>query len=730
MHTGAVHSEIFSSLRRARFRLFPPVVLQGDENDCGAACLAMISNYYGQPLKMHFWRRRLELNPAGASVAEMIEVADSCGLAASAWVTEDLEAAIDGEEIHFPLVIVRQAHYLVVHGIRGTLARVSDPAIGGLVVPVESLRSENGFVGISFTPESRFFEIAAPKDERSDALFGDLLRGRGMRVSALLAIAGAGVLVTLLPPYATKILYDEAIPHHDLKRWAVASLLTLAATLTVRLQQWIDDRLVTVIRTEVEAEGERKLLGAILRIRFREFQMRSAGDYLQRLEEIEKMPGLAVDSIIPLIIDVVRLVFYVGAFFWVDTRVGLFVVIVTPFLCALPGFLQARLNGLYNISFQSRARFTTSVSEHLQNIRSVKTMNAIPHVEGKLRTAVAEAASNRKRYGIARGNFLHGSALVTDLVVSAFIALVSYLAIEGRITLGDVSFIVLLGLTLFTTASNLSTHLEGIGRIGVSLGRANDVFLAHPERKGGADFSGPMPILPGEPLLEFRDVWFRYGGESAPWILKGVSFQLRAGDRVAVLGRNGSGKSTIAYLMAGLVDPQRGEIFLGGRPLAEWSLQSVREAIGYVGQSAEMFSGTILENVRFASEEGSVASLNRALAMTGVAELLAQPRYELLRLRPGGFELSGGQRQRVALARVLARDPRALCLDEFSANLDGVTERSILEAMGEWASDRAVIQISHRREVVEACNRALWLEDGVIRSDGKAPVVLAEYELA
>ena len=242
----------------------------------------------------------------------------------------------------------------------------------------------------------------------------------------------------------------------------------------------------------------------------------------------------------------------------------------------------------------------------------------------------------------------------------------------------------------------------------------------------------PLPGVRGE--IAFRDVWFAYQDETAPpaagepaWALRGVSFTIRAGERVAIVGHTGAGKTSIINLLTRFYDPQRGEVLVDGVDVRRFPQRDLRRHVGLVLQDVFLFSGTIADNIRLGNAEISDAAVQRAAEHTGAARFIeALPRGYATELRERGAGLSSGQKQLIAFARALAAQPKILLiLDEATSSVDAETEALIQRAMSSTLRGRTAIVIAHRLSTVRDVDRILVLHKGRVAEEGTHDALLA-----
>jgi ATP-binding cassette subfamily B protein len=247
-----------------------------------------------------------------------------------------------------------------------------------------------------------------------------------------------------------------------------------------------------------------------------------------------------------------------------------------------------------------------------------------------------------------------------------------------------------------------------------SMGRIAEIL----NEKATVDDSAVHPDLKrAQPVrgdIEFRNVSFHFPGEKHP-VLEQINLEIPAGTSLAIVGPTGSGKTTLANLIARIYDPTSGSVLLDRRRLAEWPLESVRKNIGFVPQETFLFSATIRENIAFGSEEKSLDDVVDAATVAGIAPDIAEfpAKYDTV-VGERGITLSGGQKQRTAIARAVIRDPRILVLDDALSSVDTYTEERILNHLQNVMQDRTTILISHRVSTVRQADKIAVLHQGRI----------------
>jgi len=235
-----------------------------------------------------------------------------------------------------------------------------------------------------------------------------------------------------------------------------------------------------------------------------------------------------------------------------------------------------------------------------------------------------------------------------------------------------------------------------------------------------------LPVLRGE--IEFQNVWFAYNDEE--WVLKDVSFRVAPGERVAIVGPTGSGKTTIVGLTLGFYRPQRGRVLVDGVDLAELDLQDYRRKLALVPQEVFLFSGDVAENIRMWDGVVPSQAAEEAAKAVGVHEHLVRlPEGYGTQVKERGVRLSVGERQLLSLARAVAADPKFIVLDEATANIDSQTEAKVQEALERVMAGRTAIAIAHRLSTIRNADRVLVIHEGRLVEEGPVEELLAKKGL-
>jgi ATP-binding cassette subfamily B protein len=405
--------------------------------------------------------------------------------------------------------------------------------------------------------------------------------------------------------------------------------------------------------------------------------------------------------------------------FLLDWRLAAFSLVLLPFFVWLTRRVGEERRRIQSVRQGRLADMSTLVEESLSvsGILLGKTMGRAPELVRRFSVESGELADLEVRARMA-GRWRMATVQMSFAIMPALVYLIGGLKFgsEGYvISIGTVvAFTQLQTRLLFPIQSLLSVGLEVqtslalFGRIFEYLDLPVDIV----ERPGAA----PLPACRGD--VSLRDVWFRYE-DGTPWTLSEISAEVPSGTTTALVGETGSGKTTLAYLVARLYDPGRGSVTIDGIDIRDTTLGSLAETVGLVSQETYLFNASIRENLRFARPEASDEQIEDAARAAQIHELIASlPDGYDTAVGERGYRFSGGEKQRMAIARTVLRNPPVLILDEATSALDNETERAVQQALDDLSRGRTTIAIAHRLSTIRGADQILVLDSGRIVERG------------
>ncbi len=576
------------------------------------------------------------------------------------------------------------------------------------------------------TPKHAAQDEALMRDPASHWLWGTMRRFVPYYRAALLAALLSNVLM-LVTGMVTAVIYDKVIPHQAyVTLWALASGAAIALTFDLVARQ-LRAYLIDMAGRKADLIVGSILFRQTLAVRM-ERRPESAGAYAHHLGQIEQVREFFASATLSAISDIPFIVVFVAMVFAVGGPLGWVLLIAIPLLLVLSAAIQSSLRRATMAHMQQTADLHGVLVAAVDGIEDLKASGAQGRFLRQYEESTAAHATSMLRTRKITAWTLNISAIAQQVVTLIMLVWGVYLIEDKVITagalIGSVMF-AMRALAPLTSVVQLATRYQG-ARAAM---RALDRVMEQPiEREPGKVYV-PRRELSGR--IGLADVAFAYptpggGSEPGPTVLKGATLQFEAGERVALLGRIGSGKSTVLRLLAGLYLPTEGHVAADGIDLRQIDPADFRARVGFVSQDPKLFSGTLRDNVLLDRPAADPARLSEVAQLTGLDRLVAtHPQGWELPVGEGGALLSGGQRQLVALARCLVTRPQILLMDEPTSSMDAQSEVAFLRQLKQACGSCTLVMVTHRPAVLELVNRVVVVDNGRVVMDGPKAQVLA-----
>jgi ATP-binding cassette, subfamily B, bacterial len=559
-------------------------------------------------------------------------------------------------------------------------------------------------------PEVQDLPAAPASLRRIAALFGPYRVRLGGLLTLIFLAAGLGVI----SPFLLRRILDSALPSKDTRELTllVAGMIALSIMTGVLgvAQTWISNlvgqQVMHDLRAAVYAHLQRMSLAFFTRTRTGEVQSRIAND-------IGGIDNVVTSTATSIVQNVTTVVAVVVAMVLLDWQLAAFSLALLPFFVWLTRRVGEERKRITAVRQGRLADISTLVEESLSvsGILLGKTMGRSPELVERFGGESRQLADLEVRARMA-GRWRMASVQVSFAVMPALVYWFAGWSIahgNNAISIGTVvAFTTLQTRVLFPIQSLLSVGVE----VQTSLALFGRIFeyLDLPVDIREAPDARTLEGVRGD--VRLRGVWFAYE-EGAPWTLREIDAEIPAGTRTAIVGETGSGKTTTAYLVARLYEPQRGAVEIDGVDIREVTLGSLAATVGLVSQETYLFHASIRENLRFARASASDGEIEEAARAAQIHELIASlpAGYDTM-VGERGYRFSGGEKQRIAIARTVLRNPPVLILDEATSALDTETERAVQTALDELARGRTTIAIAHRLSTIREADQILVLDGG------------------
>jgi ATP-binding cassette, subfamily C, bacterial LapB len=561
-------------------------------------------------------------------------------------------------------------------------------------------------------------------DPNGHWLWGTLRRFVPYYRSAMVAALLSNVLM-LVTGLVTSVIYDKVIPHQGfVTLWALAAGSGIALVFDLVSRQ-LRSHLIDTAGKKADLIIGSLLFRQTLGVRM-EHRPPSAGNYAHHLQQVEVVREFFAGATLSAVSDVPFIAMYVAMTFVIGGPLGWVLVLAVPALVGMALFIQGRLRRAMAASLAHQADLQGVIVEAVEGLEDLKAVGAQGRFLHRYENATAAAAEAGLTARWMSGWTNNISGVSQQLITLVMLVWGVYLIHDNVITGGAlIGAVMYAGRAVMPINSvvGLASRYQGARAAMVSLDR----LMAEPtEREKGKSYVTGHRVTGAVGL---NDVSFSYpqtSAAAAPRVLKNVTVKVSAGERIAILGRIGSGKSTILRLMAGLYQPAEGFVDVDGLDLRQLDPADYRMRVGFVSQEPRLFNGTLRDNVMMGRSQLDAGKLAEVAKVTGLDRVVAgHPQGWELSVGEMGGLLSGGQRQLVALARCLITKPQILLMDEPTSSMDAQSEVMFLRQLKEAAGTRTLIMVTHRPAVLELVDRVMVVDGGKVVLDGPKAAVLA-----
>lgn len=691
--------------------------------DAFKVCFSGIASFLGRPSASTVLFSGVPLGPGAITFEEIEFVANRVGVEAKLYSRADFLR----HRVELPaIVFMADRAPVALLAAQGDFEFVTVPQEGGRTTlsRKEILEAQvESFVGFSLTYGNRGDEAkvgAAATIEKQHWLTGSLTPFWRSYIRVCLAACFIN-LIALASPIFTMNVYDRILPNK-----AVSSLWVLAIGVAISI---LFDLLLKTARASLIDYAGRK---ADLRISYLLFEKvlnaslatkpLSTGEYANRVTQYEFVREFFTSNTVSVLIDT----FFVFIFLFAIYLIGGWLVIfpAIAFIAALVVGLVAqyqigkRTSTAMNESSQRQSLLVESIS----TLETIKALRAESYLLRKWRELSKNAARTSEQIKQLSASAANVTQFIQQLVTVVIVVAGAYSFAEGDITTGAIIATVMLSGRAVAPLGQIAVTLSRLRQALLSLKILNAIMQQPEDLPNTVGFVN-RPIREG--AATFKDVTFIYPGTEAK-VLNGLNFHIRPGERIGIIGRIGSGKTTIGRLLGRLYLPVSGDLLIDGIDVRQYHPAEIRSAVGIAGQTGDLFSGTLKDNILMAKPDATDAEIVEAARLSGVDEFASRhPRGYDMNVGERGNNLSGGQKQAVAIARLLIAKPRIVFLDEPSGSMDLASEKLLIRQLS-TAFDRhtTIIISTHRFSMLELVDRLIVIDQGRVVTDGPKARVL------
>ena len=674
------------------------------------ACLEMLARHHNVPFRRDVIERAATDNLRGRSQTSLELIGNLSTVMGFTGTMTDLP---EGHSVvSFPAIGWVMDQPTIIHDITSQGVKAVVPEFGKVILPLTEL------VGDQAGARLLLLQPGRESQRRKLGLtwfFPQIRKYRRSLIEVLLASLVLQLL-NLAQPLVMQQIFDKVIGQQNLDTLYTLGFILLLVSLF--------QGLIGAVRTYLFADTTNRIditLGAeviqhLLRLPQRYFDRRPVGELQTRLAELGNIRNFLTGSLLTLALDAVFSVIYIAVMLVYSGVLTAVTLGVIPLFLALTFVASPAIKAQLRKAAEKNASTQSLLVEALSGVQTIKAQNAENTVRWRWQRSYSSYMSESFRTLLisistgTAGQFLSQLTGLLTLWVGA------YLVITGDLTIGQlIAFRIISGYVVGPLI-NLATSWQSFQGVALSIERLSDVVDAKAEGSENELDQLPLPQVAGE--VTFQTVDFRFA-EGSPLVVKNVSFQVPAGSFIGIVGRSGSGKSTIMKLLPRLYETENGRILIDGYDLSKLQLGSVRRQIGIVPQDSLLFDGSIRDNIALTAPDATSAEIEAASRVACAHDFIMElPQGYASNVGERGSGLSGGQRQRIAIARAVLQRPNLLILDEATSALDYLTERQVCLNLKKAFEGSTVFFITHRLSTIRSADRILMMDSGALVEEG------------
>lgn len=679
-------------------------------------CLVELTRIHGRPSTRAALSAGLPLPKIGLTPSLFHRAASRAGFSSKV-VRRPLEKI---ETVLLPAILLledNEACLLMSWEDGGANAQVLFPETGqgGVTISREALAARYAGIVIFARPHFRFDQRTPQVGEvvQRHWFWGAFLEQLPVYRDVLMAAALINVLALAMPLFSMNV-YDRVVPNFAVETlWMMAAgiLLVLGVDYALRL---LRGHFVDLAGARIDHKLSALIMERVLGMRMAD-KPASVGSFAANLRSFESVRDFIASATVTALIDWPFAILFLLVMAWISWPLVFIPMLGGIGMLIYSYIIQHKMHELSETTYRATALRNATLVESLTALETIKAHGAEGQMQAKWEKTAAFLARVSGELRLLSSSAMNGSATLQQFVNLATVVGGVYLIHAGMLTMGGLIACTMLSGRAMAPLAQLVALLMQYQNARLALKSLEDTMKRPTERSGETAFIHRAEIR-GE--IEFRDVTFGYAADTEP-ALKNVSFKIRPGEHVVVLGRVGSGKTTLQKLMLGLYAPTSGAVYIDGVDLRQLDPADVRRNIGYVGQDTLLFYGSLRDNIAIGAPYADDQTIIEAAEMGGLAEFVNRhPQGFDMLIGERGESISGGQRQGVAMARAVLLDPPILLLDEPTSSMDFSSEEQLKERLRRFTEHKTMVIVTHRLSLLDLAHRIIVVDAGRVVADG------------
>ncbi|MFP3597240.1 peptidase domain-containing ABC transporter [Chryseobacterium sp. SIMBA_029] len=706
---------------------------QHDQTDCGPACLAMVSLYYGKYFRLQYLRDKSFITREGVSLLGISEAADKIGFNTIAvkLKPQDFDKKILPCILHW-----NQNHFIVIYKISQNILtgkityRIADPGHGIISLSEEKFvkhwlsDGEEG-VALFLEPTEKFYEENVNEFKEGNPTLEHLLhylKPYRKQIFKLFLLLFLSMLTTLILPFLTQKLIDDGVNKKNFSLITYILLAQLSCSIGNIIFDICRNWIMMVVGTRINIRIISDFLKKLLKLPIKFFDTKLMGDFNQRIQDHEKIEQFLTSQSIFTLFSLLTFSAFFVVLLYYDYRILSVYIIFTIAAILWAVFWMKKRKLLDYFRFQQRSENQESIYEIINGVSEMK-LNQFEDFKRQKWEQIQEKifALNIRILRINQAQ-ISGFEFVNQLknIIVTFLA--ASFVVKGHMTLGALLSVSYIIGQMNSPVNQLIAFFRSLQDAKLSLSRLNEV-QNHPEEEQEYQ----VPLLSKkytdqngiEKGIYFKNVSFQYEGPQSPYVLKDIDLFIPEGKVTAIVGASGSGKTTLMKMLLKFYEPVKGEIKFNHLNINEISPTDLRKNCGVVMQDGFIFSDTIERNIATSDEKIDYKKLNNALETANIKSFVEELPLGLnTKIGASGNGISGGQKQRILIARAVYKNPLFIFFDEATSALDAENEKIIHDNLQSFFHGKTVIIVAHRLSTVKNADQIIVLKNGELVEQG------------
>ena len=701
-----------------------PCTIQHDQSDCAAAVVSTVLLSYKKELSIMKIREIIGTDMYGTTVSGIVSGFEKLNFTVKAVrvAQEDLTP-----KLTFPAILqvknsVGQNHFIVLHSIkRDNSFLVADPARGLLKISRDELEQVYQGITIFMVPNSDF-EKGKRRGKGLLELFTTLIFSQKGLIATLILASFILSIIGVLSSLFSKVIMDEVIPY-GLKNSLYIFLIVFGIVSFLQsLLSAFRQHILLFLSRKIDIPVLMGYYDHIIHLPYSFFGSRRVGDVLTRFQDAMTIKNVFTSVSISLVMDIILSVISAVVLWTINQSLFLILALMVVVNIILIYCFKKPYKKINHEQMEANGLLNSQLIESIRNIDTIKSQ----HDEEQRLSKIEEKFVHTLEIGYKEGVLQNIQSTVSSMASAVggllFMGVGALFIIDGKMTIGDLLVFQTLSQYFTEPVQNLVSLQLTFQEVQVAISRLQELMEVDREDLA-LDYSIRDFTLCDD--IKFKDVTFAYG--SRPPVIKNFNFQIKQGEKIAFVGESGAGKSTLVRLLLRFVNPSDGQIRIGHNDLSDLDYGQLRKKISYIPQTVELFTGTIMDNLKIGNPDVTYEEMMRVCRIVGIHDTIQrlQNRYGSF-VEEGGHNFSGGEKQRLAIARALLGKADLYIFDEATSNLDSFSEQIIQELIFNKIMDKTTIVVAHRLSTILRCDKICFLENGTIVEYGTHEELMAK----